>query len=195
MSGQDRISPHNVNIRVTLLCTTQVNGVFRRRWLASWEVNSAYHSPPNSRWDKIARRDPNYWPFFGILKKKNFFFLVSLCIQLSFDESGRCLPLLRWIMKGGGGAYTFNLSHAYSPRSPPPRKKLVTPDVYPIALKIWDLIFQTGIHLFPLLRYCESILKWKIFLTLCLTGCITLRVGFASWQELPHDSYLQACAL
>lgn len=130
-----------------------------------------------------------YW------KKKKFFFLVSLCIQLSFGESGRCLPLLRWIMKGGGGAYTFNLSHAYSPRSPPPRKKLVTPDVYPIALKIWDLIFQTGIHLFPLLRYCESILKWKIFLILCLTGCITLRVGFASWQELPHGSYLQACAL
>ena len=28
----------------SLLCTTQVNGVFRRRWLATWEVNSAYLS-------------------------------------------------------------------------------------------------------------------------------------------------------
>ena len=42
---------------------------------------------------------------FSVYWKKKYIFLVSLCIQLSFGESGRCLPLLRWIMKGGGGEH------------------------------------------------------------------------------------------
>lgn len=132
---------------------------------------------------------------FSVYWKKKIFFFSILVYSTQFWRKWYMFTFTSLNNEGRGGAYTFNLSHAYSPRSPPPRKKLVRPDVYPIALKIWDLIFQTGIHLFPLLRYCESILKWKIFLILCLTGCITLRVGFASWQELPHGSYLQACAL
>ena len=80
----------------------------------------------------------------------------------------------------GGGQILLTSPTPILPVPHPQEKKLVTPDVNPIALKIQDLIFRTGIHSFPLLRYCESILKWKIFLILCLTGCITLRVGFAS---------------
>ena len=56
--------------------TTQVSNAYRARWLAGSEVNSKFYSPPSSLWDKIARREFNFWPWFGILKEINLFFFV-----------------------------------------------------------------------------------------------------------------------
>ena len=59
-----------------LVYTTQVSNAYRARWLAGSEVNSKFYSPPSSLWDKIARREFNFWPRFGILKEINLFFFV-----------------------------------------------------------------------------------------------------------------------
>ena len=60
--------------------TTQVNSAFRAHWLVSSEEISKYYSPLSSRRDKISRQELNFWPFFGILTKPNYF-SVSVAAQ------------------------------------------------------------------------------------------------------------------
>ena len=84
---------HKIKREFILVYTTQVNGAFRARWLASSEVNSKYYSPPSRWWDRVARQEFNFWRFFGIVKEINRVFGICVVynktiIHLSVCESG-----------------------------------------------------------------------------------------------------------
>ena len=64
-----------------VVCATAVNSAFRARWLASSEVNYKYYSPPSSRWDKIARQEFCFRPFFVMLKEIIFLYLCGIYLK------------------------------------------------------------------------------------------------------------------
>ena len=79
-----------------LVYTTQVSNAYRARWLAGSEVNSKFYSPPSSLWDKIARREFNFLPYFVSVKSilKQSFHSVEV-VEIFFAASwfGRYPPL------------------------------------------------------------------------------------------------------